>query len=340
MSKLPNSEILLIYEAKNCNPNGDPDEENRPRVDPKTRINLVSDVRLKRFFRDYIATRFGEKYVFVTKVFGRSVRADQRVALFSYEELTPDEMDRKLEDSKKRDKKEIESLADEVPKRCIDARLFGAVVPIGAEEGRGAQRTFIGPVQFTWGFSLHPVEIVESSTITSVFSGREAIEQYGTMGKDWRLYYSLISFYGVVSGNRAPQTGLDYKDLMVLDNILWRALTVEATTRSKIGERPLLYLRIEYKDSETLLGDLRRFIDVSIKEPIREFTDVSPKFDKLVNVLSERKDLISKIYINCSEEMEFLKDELSKELGENYIYTLPHPLSDSEIREIIARIIS
>jgi hypothetical protein len=89
-----------------------------------------------------------------------------------------------------------------------------------------------------------------------------------------------------------------------------------------------------------LLGDLRRFIDVSIKEPIREFIDISPKFDRLVNVLSKCKDLISKIYINCSEEMEFLKNELSKELRENYIYTLPHPLSDNEIREIIARIIA
>jgi len=337
MSKLPNSEILLMYEAKNCNPNGDPDEENRPRIDPKTRINLVSDVRLKRFFRDYMATRFGERYVFVTKVSGRSVRADQRVGLFGYEELTPEEMDRKMREIKGRKKTEIERLADEVPKRCIDARLFGAVVPIGAGEERGAQRTFIGPVQFTWGFSLHPVEIVESSTITSIFSGREAAEQYGTMGKDWRLYYSLISFYGVVSGNRAPQTGLDHKDLMVLDDILWRSLITEPTTRSKIGERPHLYLRIEYKDSETLLGDLRRFIDVNIKEPIRGFIDVSPKFDRLIDVLSKNKDLISKIYINCSEEMEFLKEEVSRNLGKDYIVALPHHLSDNEIRRIIAR---
>lgn len=28
-----NSEILFTYDAKLCNPNGDPDEENRPRMD-------------------------------------------------------------------------------------------------------------------------------------------------------------------------------------------------------------------------------------------------------------------------------------------------------------------
>jgi CRISPR-associated protein Csh2 len=340
MSKLPNSEILLIYEAKNCNPNGDPDEENRPRIDLKTRINLVSDVRLKRFFRDYIATRFGEQYIFVTKISGRSVRADERVRRFSYEGKTREEIESRIsemKESKKEIKAEIEKLADEVPKRCIDARLFGAVVPIGAGEERGAQRMFIGPVQFTWGFSLHPVEIIESSTITSIFSGRETAEQYGTMGKDWRLYYSLISFYGVISGNRALQTELNYEDLMVLDDILWKSLMIEPTTRSKIGERPHLYLRIEYKNSETLLGDLRRFIDVEIKESIREFKDVNPKFDRLIEALSKSKDLISKIYINCSGEMEFLKKEVSSRLGENYIKTLPHGLKDEEIQKILVR---
>jgi len=40
-----NSEILFIYDAQMCNPNGDPDEENRPRMDYATQTNLVSDVR-------------------------------------------------------------------------------------------------------------------------------------------------------------------------------------------------------------------------------------------------------------------------------------------------------
>jgi len=42
-----NSDILFVYEAKMCNPNGDPDDENRPRMDYISNRNLVSDVRLK-----------------------------------------------------------------------------------------------------------------------------------------------------------------------------------------------------------------------------------------------------------------------------------------------------
>jgi CRISPR-associated protein Csh2 len=49
-----NSDILFIYDAKLCNPNGDPDDENKPRMDYDTQTNLVSDVRLKRYLRDYL----------------------------------------------------------------------------------------------------------------------------------------------------------------------------------------------------------------------------------------------------------------------------------------------
>jgi len=346
-----NSEILLIYEAKNCNPNGDPDEENRPRIDPKTRRNLVSDVRLKRFFRDYIASRFGEKYIFVTKISGQHLRADQRLDKFASDERVKKILENsKAKKSSKRErsskekehsKEKLTVIAEHIPKLCIDARLFGATIPIGkgGEETKGAQRTFIGPVQFTWGFSLHPVELIESSTITSVFSGRRAEEQYGTIGKDWRLYYSLICFYGVVSGKRAIHTGLSGDDLKILDNFLWRALILEPTTRSKIGHQPHLYLRVEYKDSETLIGDLREYIDVTeLKDPIRELEDVNPKFNRLLEILEKNKDDISKIFISISDKLEsltFLKQSINKKFNKEVVVELPHDLNDENILRIL-----
>ena len=42
-----NSEILFIYDAKMSNPNGDMDNENKPRMDYDTDTNLVSDVIAK-----------------------------------------------------------------------------------------------------------------------------------------------------------------------------------------------------------------------------------------------------------------------------------------------------
>ncbi|MDW8022876.1 MAG: type I-B CRISPR-associated protein Cas7/Csh2 [Nitrososphaerota archaeon] len=316
--ELSNSEILLIYEAKMCNPNGDPDAENRPRIDPKTNINLVSDVRLKRFFRDYLVEKFGEDYVYVTKISGESVRADTRVEklLGTFDE----------------------SRVHEVLRKCLDARLFGATVPIGKGEAeRGASKSFIGPVQFTWGFSLHKVETVDSSTITSIFSGRDVAEKYGTMGKDWRVYYSLIGFYGVVSGRRAKGTGMTEDDLKVLDNLLWKALHVQPTTRSKIGERPHLYLRIEYKDAETVLGDLRRFVKATPKtEAIRNLEDLDLNFDGLVNHIKRNLDLISKVYAITSEELNPVKDFIRKRCAEKF-QDLPHKLTDAQLKAIVKK---
>ena len=51
-------EILFIYEAKDCNPNGDPLDENRPRTDPETGEATISDVRIKRTVRDLTARGF------------------------------------------------------------------------------------------------------------------------------------------------------------------------------------------------------------------------------------------------------------------------------------------
>ena len=61
-----NSEILFLYDAKFTNPNGDPDEENRPRMDYEREINLVSDLRLKRYLRDYMLQEGMD--IFVTRV--------------------------------------------------------------------------------------------------------------------------------------------------------------------------------------------------------------------------------------------------------------------------------
>ena len=49
------SQFLFLYDTRMANPNGDPDE-NRPRIDPYSGKNLVTEYRLKRTIRDYIAS--------------------------------------------------------------------------------------------------------------------------------------------------------------------------------------------------------------------------------------------------------------------------------------------
>jgi CRISPR-associated protein Csh2 len=72
-----NKEFLFIYDAALCNPNGDPDQENKPRMDKTTKTNLVSDTRLKRYIRDYLIDH--DKDVFVSMMGGEKVSVEDRL---------------------------------------------------------------------------------------------------------------------------------------------------------------------------------------------------------------------------------------------------------------------
>src|SRR4051795_11497583 len=71
-------EFLFCYDIKMGNPNGDPDE-NRPRVLPD-KTHYVTDVRLKRFVRDYLKTQ--GKDILVDTIEGKTTNLTGRVADF------------------------------------------------------------------------------------------------------------------------------------------------------------------------------------------------------------------------------------------------------------------
>jgi len=335
-----NSDILFIYDAKLCNPNGDPDDENKPRMDYDSQKNLVSDVRLKRYIRDYVMglkdKNGSPKYeVFVAQVEGETVDATKRLVKLiekHKDEIKNNAELKNLVDNKdKPQEKNLSSHIDWLLSKLIDVRLFGATMPLKSQEGRGASITFTGPIQFNWGYSLNRVQIVESSTITSTFAGRG--EEYSTMGKDWRVYYSLIAFHGIVSGKRAEKTNLSKEDIRLLDNSLLKAIPLQATTRSKIGQTPRLLLRIEYKDSTTFLGDLRRYVEMECKENLRDINEVKLLVTPLVDLIKANKDKINKIYVwqhadlrlKSDNEEKTLKELLKNNKIENEIEDLPHP---------------
>jgi len=295
-----NSEILFIYDAKLTNPNGDPDDENKPRMDYDKEINLVSDVRLKRYIRDYLESKGYE--IFVAKIDGETVDATERLKRL----LNKD----KLGALTKED-------VDIILSKLVDVRFFGATMPIKAQKGeRGASSTFTGPVQFTWGYSLNKVELVRSNTITSLFAGKSegGKGEYGTFGKDWRLYYSLIAFYGIVSGYRAEYTRLTKEDILLLDDAMINAIPQMASTRSKVGQKPRLYLRVEYKDRATFLGDLRGKISLDREEGLRDISDFEVDFSALKDFLYSNREKIERIYIYEDGELKIKNGPLGKQL--------------------------
>jgi CRISPR-associated protein Csh2 len=133
------------------------------------------------------------------------------------------------------------------------------------------------------------VEILPSATISSQFKGREETEA-GTFGKDWRVKYSLLAFYGTISAWRARWTQLTERDVRLLDHSLVEAMPLLATTRSKLGQAPRLYLRVQYKDDRTLLGDLRAGLSLEREEGLENLNDVELNFAGLVERLKRAKE--------------------------------------------------
>ncbi len=312
--KINNSDILFLYDAKMCNPNGDPDDENKPRMDYETETNLVSDVRLKRYIRDYLEDK--DNSIFVAKVDGKTVDATQGLAYWVSEKILND--DKEVDERKKKATEIKETLSqnktpdatkivelierDKLLDAFIDVRLFGATMPIKGK--RGESFTFTGPVQFNWGYSLNKVSLVDSSTISSTFAGRtrEEGEEHGTFGKDYRVYYSLIAFHGIISGKRAEYTKLSCNDIKLLQDALINAIPLQAT-RSKIGQYPRLFVRIEYNDQETFIGDLRRYIGCDPKERLRDIGGFQLNMDPLIKELKAHQQKISKIYYWQDKEL-------------------------------------
>lgn len=278
-----NGEILYLYDASLTNPNGDPDEENRPRMDYERGINLVSDLRLKRYIRDYLLDKGYELYV--QSIGNQPVTAEERIKL-------------------------IQDLTDaNLFKSFIDIRLFGATVP-----AKGNNKAFIGPVQFNWGYSLNKVELLESSITSHFASGTD--KKQGAIGKDYRVKYSFIAFSGVISGKRAEYSHLSDDDLQLMDQALKKAIPILAT-RSKIGQYPRLYLRMVFKDKETMLADFRNYIElVPNDDSLRSINECALECGRLCKYLNDNRDLIDRVFYYQNEEMRLLENGTERKTEE------------------------
>lgn len=284
-----NHEFLFIYDAKLCNPNGDPGNENKPRMDEEREVNLVSDVRLKRYIRDYLE-QYTNKPVFVRKL-------DNKPAV-------PKKI---LENLKaKKDELEFKEITDEelfYLKNLIDIRMFGATMAIKNEN-----KAFTGPIQVNWGYSLNPVYLNESDSITTTFTSTEQATQ-GSMGKDYRVNYSLIAFYGNIIAKKCEHTLLTDDDIMLFDDAIVKAIPLLAT-RTKIGQYPRLYLRIAYNSPQYLFGDLRKLIKFEIDaeakskgvkiETVRDVSEVILNVDELAEKIEYLQK--SKLLDNSGKE--------------------------------------
>lgn len=253
------TEILFLYDVTDANPNGDPNDENRPRMDVEAGLAKVTDVRLKRTVRDYLH-EYGGHEIFcreISKEDGSIQDGKDRAEDF-FKTISDDARKKAVTVTKKRDLIEAG-----VIEKCIDVRLFGATIPVSApgKSGKDSSVTLTGAVQFAMGSTLHRVEPKFIKGTGAFASGQGA--QRKTFREEYVLPYGLIAFWGIVNQQAAKTTKLTAADAEKLYEAIWYG-TKNLITRSKVGQRPLLLLLVEYDavNANAYIGRLDRFLDI------------------------------------------------------------------------------
>lgn len=272
------SEILFLYDVKNANPNGDPMDANRPRIDEETGKCLVTDVRLKRTIRDYLFEKGydGEngKDIFIREEEGKPVTGSKRAE--SYENK------------------------EDFISKFIDVRMFGAVsAPKKVKNEKSKTFHFTGPVQFGMGKTLN---VVKENFIkgTGAFATDEKSTQR-TFREEYNITYGLVSFHGVVNEQAAKWTKLTQEDVDQLIDGMWNG-TKNLLTRSKKGHTPRLLLKIDYSQKGFFIGELAERLKLipennKREEEYEDIVDFTIDTTELNKVLNENMDKIETIHL-------------------------------------------
>lgn len=306
MSEIKNrSEILFLYDIQNANPNGDPNDENKPRMDEETGRNIVTDVRLKRTIRDYINEKGND--IFVREVVYDNDGHIQDAKLRASDYLPEDK--EKIEKMSAEEQKQ--AIAKSILSKCIDVRLFGATIPLDLKvKGKSVTSsiTWTGPVQFKMGKSLHSVKIQHIKG-TGAFASKKDTTQK-TFREEYILPYSLIGFYGIINENGAKHTNLQTEDIDLLKDAIWNG-TKGLISRSKFGQMPRVLFIVNYKEPNFFIGDLDNLLKLKtekIEEQIRGLEDYTIDISQFIEKIELYKEKIENIEFIADSRIKFAKN--------------------------------
>ena len=266
MSELAkHSEILFLWDAKMTNPNGDMLNDNAPRYDESDRRAVVSDVRVKRTIRDDLQYRKG-KTVFVNN----AEQVQSAETRFAELKSTLNEKD---------DKKVFLS--------CIDNRLFGGVAP-------KSNLQIIGTVQFSWAKSLNETETILSQG-TGAFGKDNSLNK--TFRTDNYIPYGLFAMYGTINSLSANKTNASEEDVADMLDSMWQG-TKLLNTRSKVGQKPRMLIRVIYKDTY-MIGLLDELVNIDNEnsQQLRTFNECELNFSALLRSLKNMSQKIEKVVV-------------------------------------------
>jgi CRISPR-associated protein Csd2 len=212
-------DFVFLFDCKNGNPNGDPDSDNSPRINPYTEKGIITDVCLKRKVRDYIEMTSQGKIFIQNGVWLNRLIKEAR-----NEAGIPD-------GNTDTDTEKVKMTQAMLLAKYWDIRCFGGVLMTGPNAGQVR-----GPVTFSISDSIDMIYPM-SLTITRVADTDDGVQHNKlqdyidaekkaadsgkrSMGRKRMVDYGLYRMHGSVSAYLCERTNFTEEDLM----LLWEAM--------------------------------------------------------------------------------------------------------------------
>ena len=280
MSAIENRyDFTILLDVQNGNPNGDPDANNMPRIDPETGVGIITDVCIKRKIRNYVQiVREG--------VPGYDIYIRQGAILNEQDKKAIDASQIKdFEKAIKADKQHVDQLVrDFMCQNFYDIRAFGAVMTTFVKGGLNCGQVR-GPVQLCFGQSIDPV-VPRDITLTRVAltTAKDAADKRNTMGGKAIIPYGLYRINGFISANQAKTTGFSENDLELLfEAILNMFEDDHSASRGMMAVRKLIVFKHQSRYGNAPSWKLFDSVSVTKKEGIlvpRSFDDYEVRIDE------------------------------------------------------------
>ena len=242
---------LLVIEAVNSNPNGDPDRESDPRQRPDG-LGEISPVSYKRKLRDLIDDHDSPFFKALPEKFSGNA---ERYSILEH---------------RGRDRKQIQSemgkdpskfMESEFVRKYWDARVFGNTF---LEDGGDKEFIKTGVVQFGIGVSLAPIEIIRQTNTN------KAGVQEGKSAGMAPLAYRVVE-HGVycmpffVNPNYAGKSGCTADDIELL-----KLLIPHAYEQNRSAIRPDVRIRHAwYIEHKNILGSCPEYLLFEALTPVK-----------------------------------------------------------------------
>ena len=249
MTTLQNKiDFAVVLRVKNANPNGDPLNGNRPRID-YSNFGEMSDVSIKRKIRDRLLERWVND--------GRNENDGNMIFVQSD--------DRKADDAKSLHTRAEVGLGKELGsnktvelacKRWLDVRTFGQLFALksnkkagkkkedgGDDEGHtGVSIGIRGPVTVQSAFSVEPIDIA-SIQITKSVNGEDTKDgqrSSDTMGMKYRVDKGIYVFFGSMNPQLAEKTKFSDEDAAAIKLVLPRLFENDESSARPAGSMEVL----------------------------------------------------------------------------------------------------